>query len=152
MTRKLIENIRTIVVPYMARDLRRINYENMGEVDAEQFKEDFNEILDLANKALDDEENILKFYYVESEDDYWIGRRLDTLYYAKWNWDLMAFVWSTSRYLPWGEHVVEPDTLWKEYTYPSEPKEIPFNEWIKGFVEKYFLSDFDEDEESGDDD
>ncbi|MCR5776957.1 MAG: hypothetical protein K6G84_05980, partial [Lachnospiraceae bacterium] len=41
-----------IIVPYMAHDLRRINYENMGEIDAEQFSEDMNEILDLATKAL----------------------------------------------------------------------------------------------------
>ena len=53
MTRELIENIRAIIVPYMAYDLRRINYENMGEIDAEQFKEDMNEILDLAAKALE---------------------------------------------------------------------------------------------------
>ena len=44
MTKELIENIRAIIVPYMAYDLRRINYENMGEIDAEQFKEDMNEI------------------------------------------------------------------------------------------------------------
>jgi hypothetical protein len=28
-------------------------------------------------------------------------------------------------------------TLWKEYTYPSEPVEIPFTEWIVGFMKKY---------------
>lgn len=81
-----------------------------------------------------------KFYYVESIDDYWIGEDLGddcTLYYAKWDGKL-GFVWSTSRYLPWGEHVVDPTSLWKEYTYPSEPKEIPFTDWITGFVNKYF--------------
>lgn len=55
MTKELIENIRAIIVPYMAYDLRRINYENMGEIDAEQFSEDMNEILDLATKALEQE-------------------------------------------------------------------------------------------------
>lgn len=53
MTKELIENTRAIIVPYMAHDLRRINYENMGEIDAAQFKEDMNEILDLATKALE---------------------------------------------------------------------------------------------------
>ena len=53
MTKELIENIRAIIVPYMAYDLRRINYENMGEIDAEQFSEDMNEILDLATKVLE---------------------------------------------------------------------------------------------------
>lgn len=83
------------------------------------------------------EEYILKFYHVESLDDYWIGKRLDTMYYAEWNFELQAFVWTYSKYLPWGEHVVAPDTLWKEYTYPSEPKEIPFAKWIKGFLKKH---------------
>lgn len=81
-----------------------------------------------------------KFYYVESIDDYWIGKDLGddcTLYYAKW-YGKLGFVWSASRYLPWGEHVVDPTSLWKEYTYPSEPKEIPFTDWITGFVKKYF--------------
>ena len=83
-----------------------------------------------------DEENELKFYYVESIDDYWIGQRLDNFYYADWH-DGLGFVWSKSRYLPWGEHVVNEQTLWKEHTYPSEPKEIPFTIWIVGFLEKH---------------
>ena len=86
--------------------------------------------------AVSREEDILKFYYVESIDDYWIGRRMDNYYYADWH-DGFGFVWSKSRYLPWGEHVVAPETLWKENTYPSEPKEIPFTEWIIGFMQKY---------------
>lgn len=84
-----------------------------------------------------DDENELKFYYVESLDDYWIGRRLDNFYYANWH-DRLGFVWSHSEYLPWGEHIVDETTLWKEHTYPSEPIEIPFTEWIVGFVKKYF--------------
>lgn len=83
-----------------------------------------------------DEENELKFYYVESIDDYWIGKRLDNFYYADWH-DGLGFVWSKSRYLPWGEHIVDENTLWKEHTYPSEPIEVPFTEWIVGFVKKY---------------
>lgn len=83
-----------------------------------------------------DEENELKFYYVESIDDYWIGKRLGNFYYADWH-DGLGFVWSKSRYLPWGEHVVNEQTLWKEHTYPSEPKEIPFTMWIVGFLKKY---------------
>ena len=83
-----------------------------------------------------DEENELKFYYVESIDDYWIGQRLDNFYYADWH-DGLGFVWSKSRYLPWGEHVVNKQTLWKEHTYPSEPIEIPFTEWIVGFLKKH---------------
>ena len=85
-----------------------------------------------------DDENEIKFFYVESIDDYWIGGvRIDNFYYATW-WSGMGFVWSHSRYLPWGEHIVDENTLWKEHTYPSEPKEMPFTEWIRGFVKKYF--------------
>lgn len=81
------------------------------------------------------EENVLKFYYCESEDDYYIGKYMGNMYYAKYG--EAGFVWFMSRYLPWGEHVVAPHTLWKEYTYPSEPKEIPFDKWIQGFLKKY---------------
>lgn len=85
-----------------------------------------------------DDENEIKFFYVESIDDYWIGGvRIDNFYYATW-WNGIGFVWSHSRYLPWGEHIVDEKTLWKEHTYPSEPKEMPFTEWICGFVKKYF--------------
>ena len=84
-----------------------------------------------------DEEDQLKFYYVESLDDYWVGRRLDNFYYATWH-GRFGFIWSHSKYLPWGEHIVDENTLWKEHTYPSEPKEIPFTEWIVGFTKKYF--------------
>lgn len=83
-----------------------------------------------------DDESELKFYYVESVDDYWVGRRLDNFYYANWH-EGLGFVWSHSRYLPWGEHIVDENTLWKEHTYPSEPIEIPFTEWIVGFYKKY---------------
>lgn len=81
------------------------------------------------------EEDILKFYYCESEDDYYIGKRIDTMYYARYS--NTGFEWFMSRYLPWGEHIVNPTSAWKEYTYPSEPKEIPFFKWLTGFVKKY---------------
>jgi hypothetical protein len=41
-----------------------------------------------------------------------------------------------SRYLPWGEHVVNPATAWKEHTYPSEPVEISADEWMNGMLRK----------------
>ena len=81
------------------------------------------------------EEDILKFYYCESEDDYYLGQRVENKYYARYG--KTGFTWFMSRYLPWGEHVIAPNTLWKEYTYPSEPKEIPFFEWLQGFLKKY---------------
>ncbi len=88
------------------------------------------------------EEDILKFYYCESEDEYYIGKRIDTMYYAKYS--KTGFTWCMSRYLPWGEHVVDPNTLWKEHTYPSEPKEIPFFEWLQGFIKKECLGTIEE--------
>ena len=81
------------------------------------------------------EEDVLKFYYCESEDDYYIGKRVENFYYARYG--ETGFEWFMSRYLPWGEHVVKPNTLWKEHTFPSEPKEIPFFEWLQGFLRKY---------------
>ena len=81
------------------------------------------------------EEDVLKFYYCESEDDYYIGERVGNFYYARYG--ETGFEWFMSRYLPWGEHVIAPNTVWKEYTYPSEPKEIPFFEWLQGFIKRY---------------
>ena len=81
------------------------------------------------------EEDALKFYYCESEDNYYIGKRVGNFYYAKYG--ETGFEWFMSRYLPWGEHVIAPNTVWKEYTYPSEPKEIPFFEWLQGFIKRY---------------
>ena len=80
------------------------------------------------------EENILKFYYCDSEDSYLIGLRVGNFYYAHYldgSW-----VFDMSRYLPWGEHVKQESTAWKEHTFPSEPREINFSEWLKGFVKK----------------
>ena len=84
-----------------------------------------------------EEENILKFYYVRSIDEYWIGRRIDNFYYAEYDPEICQWTWTHSRYLPWGEHIVSPTSLWKEHTYPSEPEEIPFAEWLQGFIKKH---------------
>lgn len=83
------------------------------------------------------EEDILKFYYCESLDKYLVGQRVDTMYYAEITelGDLSFFM---SRYLPWGEHISDPNTLWKEYTYPSEPKEISFPDWLKGYIKQRY--------------
>ena len=80
------------------------------------------------------EENILKFYYCDSEDSYLVGLRIGNFYYAhyidgRWVFDM-------SRHLPWGEHVVDDTSAWKEHTYPSEPREINFSEWLNGFIKK----------------
>ena len=90
---------------------------------------------DIICKHMKNEENILKFYYCESEDDYYIGKRVQNMYYARYADG--GFTWFMSRYLPWGERVTAPETAWKEYTYPTEPKEIPFTEWLEGFIRKH---------------
>ena len=81
------------------------------------------------------EEDILKFYYIDSEDKYVVGRRLDTMYYAEVT-ERFSLAYYMSRYLPWGEHVVDEKSAWKEHTYCSEPQEIPFTEWLKGFMDQ----------------
>ena len=78
------------------------------------------------------EEDVLKFYYCESEDKYLVGQRVGTMYYAEVGQTGLCFI--MSRYLPWGKHVVAPHTVWKEHTYPSEPKEIPFFDWLQGYI------------------
>lgn len=79
---------------------------------------------DIIRKHMKNEEDILKFYYCESEDDYYLGQRAQNMYYVKY--EPGGFTWFMSRYLPWGEE-----------GYPSEPKEIPFLEWIEGFIRKH---------------
>ena len=91
-----------------------------------------------------EEENILKFYYCESEDDYYLGQRVDNFYYAKYDKGLHEFIWCMSRFLPWGERVCDERVMWKEYTYPSEPIEIGCYEWLKGFIAKYITADVQE--------
>lgn len=81
------------------------------------------------------EEDVLKFYYIDSEDKYVVGQRLDTMYYAEVT-EGFSLAFYMSRYLPWGEHVVDEKSAWKEHTYCSEPREIPFTEWLKGFMEQ----------------
>ena len=78
------------------------------------------------------EEDVLKFYYCESEDKYLVGKRVDNFYYAEIGATGLCF--TMSRYLPWGKHVVNLDTSWKEHTYPSEPVEMPFFEWLQGYI------------------
>ena len=55
MTRERIEDIREILLPFVKKQLLKINYENLGKSDAEEFEKDFNEILDLATKAIEQE-------------------------------------------------------------------------------------------------
>ncbi len=80
------------------------------------------------------EEDILKFYYCESEDLYLVGQRHDTMYYGKV--DKSGITFFMSRYLPWGQHVEDQNSVWKEHTYPSEPKEISFMDWLTGFLKQ----------------
>ena len=88
------------------------------------------------------EEDVIKFYYCESEDKYLDGQRVDTKYYAEVGKTALCFRWS--RHLPWGEHVVAPNTVWKEHTYPSEPKEIQFFEWLQGYMSQQALERIEE--------
>ena len=55
MTRERIEDFREVLLPFMKKRLLAINYENRGKSDAEEFEKDFNEICDLAIKALEQE-------------------------------------------------------------------------------------------------
>lgn len=125
---------------------------NCAKCDIVQKVEDLNSAYDTAIKALEEiqqyraigtieelqkaekEENILKFYYCDSEDSYLVGLRIENCYYAHYIDGIWVF--DMSRYLPWGKHVVDDTTAWKEYTYPSEPREISFSEWLNGFIKK----------------
>lgn len=95
------------------------------------------EILKQLSKKVN-EEDILKLYYCESLDEYYIGKRCGNFYYAKveiYSDGDICLHYKWSRYLPWGKHIVDETTKWKEFTYPSEPKEISFEKWLKGFIQ-----------------
>lgn len=57
MTRERIEDMREVVLPFVKKRLLEINYEGLGESDAKEFEREFNEILNLAIKALEQEPN-----------------------------------------------------------------------------------------------
>ena len=123
--------------------LKRIVAVNRLRTDRAWFTHDGVEYLINEIPAADviEEENVLKFYYVRSIDDYWIGRRVGNFYYAEFDPEALRWTWTHSRYLPWGEHVVSPTSLWKEHTYPSEPEGLPFEAWLRGLFKKLFPID-----------
>lgn len=55
MTIDIIEDFRFIVIPYMVNRFKEINYEGQGGSDAKEFMSNFNEICNLAIKALEQE-------------------------------------------------------------------------------------------------
>jgi len=55
MTRERIEDMREVVLPFVKKRLLETNYEGLGEDDAKEFEREFNEILNLATKALEQE-------------------------------------------------------------------------------------------------
>lgn len=117
------------------RELWNDKPREVQDEDIAKFNRDIEYLKDIICKYMKNEEDILKFYYCESEDDYYIGQRVQNMYYARYADGV--FTWFMSRHLPWGKRVTAPETAWKEYTYPTEPKEIPFMEWLKGFVRKH---------------
>lgn len=117
------------------RELWNDKPREVQDEDIANFNRDIEYLKDIIRKHMKNEEDILKFYYCESEDDYYIGQRVQNMYYARYVDGV--FTWFMSRHLPWGKRVTAPETAWKEYTYPTEPKEIPFTEWIEGFIRKH---------------
>lgn len=55
MTKERIEVMRKALIPFVKEKLIEINYEGLGKYDAEEFEKDFNELLNLAIKALEKE-------------------------------------------------------------------------------------------------
>lgn len=53
MTRERIKDFKEVVLPFFTNYFSKENYENLGKSDAEEFKKDFNEIIELADKALE---------------------------------------------------------------------------------------------------
>jgi hypothetical protein len=67
MTRERIEDMREVVLPFVKKRLLETNYEGLGEADAKEFEREFNEILNLAIKALEQEPILDKYGAKEGE-------------------------------------------------------------------------------------
>lgn len=67
MTRENIEGMREVILPFVKKKLLEINYENLGKSDAEEFERHFNEILDMALKALEQEPILNKIKQAREE-------------------------------------------------------------------------------------
>ena len=74
MTRERIEDMREVVLPFVKKRLLETNYEGLGESDAEMFAKDFDEILDLANKALEQESIFEKINKIEKGKGFALAR------------------------------------------------------------------------------
>ncbi len=114
--------------PILQSQVLSANIDGQGKEDYKEVGEHFDTAVNAMATLLiymenKDEDDSIKFYYCESEDEYWIGKRVDTLYYAKWTSN--SFTYFASKYLPWGRG-----------NYPSKPQEIDFTEWLSGFLKK----------------
>lgn len=67
MTRGRIKDFKEVVLPFFTNYFLKENYENLGKSDAEEFEKDFKEIIELADKALE-QELILDKVKAEIED------------------------------------------------------------------------------------
>ena len=61
MTRELLELTRTETIPLLGGVLLKVNHEGAGERDKAEFERDFNEILDLAETAMEMKQKYLNF-------------------------------------------------------------------------------------------
>ena len=73
MTKERIEDMREVVLPFVKKRLLETNYENLGKSDAEEFAREFNEILDLAIKALE-QETVSKESY---DHEYFLRKKME---------------------------------------------------------------------------
>lgn len=62
MTKERIEIVRQVLIPFVKKELLKINYEGLGKSDAEEFENDLNEILDLSIKALEQQPSDCKIF------------------------------------------------------------------------------------------
>ncbi len=56
MTKERIEIIRQSLIPFVKKELLEINNDGLGKSDAEEFEKDLNEVLDMAIKALEQQQ------------------------------------------------------------------------------------------------
>ena len=98
MTRERIKDFKEIVLPFFTNYLLKKNYENLGKSDAEEFEKDFSEIIELADKALEQqpcEDTISRQAAIDAlryaQHRFTVADEADGMGTVKWSEDVIYF-------------------------------------------------------------
>lgn len=120
MDKERIQDFRDIVGPFVQNELCKINFEGKGLSDAIEFEKDFNEILRLAEKALDSQWIPITYRPMTEEEEKEFCEKLGIKEGSLEDWEKRVF----TCHLPddgqeilvsYGKYVQEDICSWDEY-------------------------------------